>query len=121
ESSGSSPDQAATEPFSSAVFPSAWARFCTVTSDSGILNFLSVWRRKKYGSVPLAAAIDLPLRSATVLIDEPFGTRIADQSGWSKTSIALMGDPFDRASRAAEPAVDPTSRAPARRAWFAVE
>src|SRR5690606_29301078 len=73
-----------------------------------------------YGSVPVVAAIDLPRRSSTESMSEPSGTTMAAHSGWEYRSITWMGDPFDRASNAADPAVEPTSTAPARSASLAL-
>jgi len=47
-------------------------------------------------------------------------TTMADHSGWEKMSITWMGEPFARASSAAEPAVDPTSTEPERRSSLAL-
>ena len=44
----------------------------------------------------------------------------ADHSGCEYRSITLMGEPFARASSAAEPAVEPTSMFPERRASLAL-
>jgi len=80
----------------------------------------SACRRKKYGSVPLVAATFLPLRSATDVMSLSGPTTMADHSGCEYTSMTLIGEPFARARSAAEPAVEPTSRAPARRSSFAL-
>ena len=117
---GSSPAQASTEPFWSAAQPSACWRTSTVTSDGFNPAVSSAWSRKKYGSVPLVAAIFLPLRSATEVIGDPFGTTMAAHSGCEKMSMTWIGEPLERARSAAEPAVEPTSIASARRASLAL-
>ena len=78
---GSSPAHASTEPFWSAAQPSACWRTSTVTSAGVSPASWSDWSRKKYGSVPLVAAIRLPLRSATDVMGEPAGTTMAAHSG----------------------------------------
>ena len=120
DSNGSSPDHASTDPFSRAVLPAACCKFCRLTVEILTPALARDCRRKKYGSVPLVTAIDLPASCFTELIGDPTGTRMADQSGCEKTSMALIGEPFARARSAAEPAVEPTSTTPARSAWLAV-
>ena len=71
--------------------------------------------RKKYGSVPCVAATRRPRSWAGSLIGESRRTTIADHSGRLYTSIALIGEPFARASSAGVPAVDPMSTTRARR------
>ncbi len=78
---GSSPAHASTEPFWRAAQPSACWRTSTVTSVGPSPASSSDWSRKKYGSVPLVAAIFLPFRSATMVIGESAGTTIAAHSG----------------------------------------
>ena len=117
---GSRPDQASTEPFSSAERPSACCKFCTVTSAGSTPASSSAWIRKKYGSVPLVAATFLPSSWDTSVISESAGTTRADHSGWEYRLIVLMGEPLARASSAAEPAVEPMSIASARRASLAL-
>src|ERR1700712_2235980 len=113
ESSGSRPAQASTVPASSATLPSACCSWVIVTSLVFRPASASACSRKKYGSVPALAAMFLPLRSLIDLIVEFGPTRIAAQFGCEKTSIDLIGEPFERASSAADPAVEPTSIEPA--------
>src|SRR6478609_8617136 len=117
---GSRPLHASTEPFCSAAQPSACCRFWMVTSLAERPFASSDCSRKKYGSVPLVAAICLPLRSFTEVMEEFGLTTLADHSGCEKMSMVLIAEPFERASSAAEPAVEPTSIAPERSASLAL-
>src|SRR3954465_8692157 len=71
--------------------------------------------RDRQGSVPLVAATFLPLRSASVLIGESFGTTSAVHSGREKMYGVRVGVPFASASSGARPADDPMSMLPAFR------
>jgi len=57
----------------------------------------------------LVTAIFLPFSSATELIVEFLPTTRAVHSGLLYTSMILIGVPLARATKAAEPAVDPKS------------
>ncbi len=70
--------------------------------------------------MPFVAAMSAPRSWSTLVMGDPFGTTIAVHSGCEYTSMVRMGDPLARARSAADPAVDPTSTAPARSSSLAL-
>lgn len=61
----------------------------------------------------LVAATVLLFSCSTLVMSLPAGATSAAHSSWGYSAMTWMGEPFERASSAAEPAVEPTSMAPA--------
>ena len=107
---GSSPAQASTEPFWSAAQPSACWRTSTVTSSSG--DSPAVLERLEQEEVRVGALGGGDLLALEVRDGgdrRAVGTTMAAHSGCEKMSMTWIGEPFERARSAAEPAVEPTS------------
>src|ERR1700712_646529 len=92
--------------------PSGCCKCSNSTSSLVSLACCSARKVNRYGSVPLVAAIFLPLRSATLLSVESLRTTSAVHSARLYTYTDLIGLPLARASTAERLAEDAKSTPP---------